>query len=31
LIDGVALETPDQSGFVSSPLFAFQARGPPSV
>jgi hypothetical protein len=31
LIDGVALETPDEVGFAAPPRFAFQARGPPSV
>lgn len=31
MIGGLALETSDDVGFASSPLFAFQARGPPSV
>jgi hypothetical protein len=31
LIGGLALETAGEVGVASSPLFAFQARGPPSV
>jgi hypothetical protein len=31
MVGGLALETPDELGFASSPIFAFQARGPPSV
>jgi hypothetical protein len=30
-IGGLALETADEVGVASSPLFAFQARGPPSI
>jgi hypothetical protein len=31
MVGGLALETPDESGVATSPTFAFQARGPPSV
>jgi hypothetical protein len=31
MVGGLALETPDELGFAASSIFAFQARGPPSV